>query len=183
LIVTFIRTKLPLMKKLLITLFVSATFLLVANRSGAQDSQSQGSGDYKTAVGLKFGPFEDGVSIKYFATDDVSYDGLIGFRDHGLVFTGLYELNQEAFNVPALKFYYGFGAHIGAVGKGEIDNFNGASYYNNSHILLGADGVIGLEYTLPGAPIAISLDLDPRVELASGPYFDLAPGLGLKYTF
>ncbi|WP_461453593.1 hypothetical protein [Mucilaginibacter sp.] len=171
------------MKKIFLTLFISATFLLVANLSNAQDNQPQGNGDYRTAVGLKFGPFESGISVKYFPTSNVSYDGLIGFRDHGVVFTGLYELNQEAFNVPALKFYYGFGAHIGAVGKGEIDDFNGAEYYNSSHILLGADGVIGLEYTLPGAPIAISLDLDPRIELASGPYFDLAPGLGLKYTF
>jgi hypothetical protein len=85
--------------------------------------------------------------------------------------------------VPALKFYYGFGAHIGAVGKGEIDDFNGAEYYNNNHILLGADGTVGLEYTFPNTPIAISLDLDPRIELASGPYFDLGPGIGLKYTF
>ena len=171
------------MKKVLVTLFISASFLLMTNKSKAQDSQAQGGQDYKTAVGLKFGPFESGVSIKYFPTSDISYEGIIGFKNHGLVLTGLYELNQEAFNVPALKFYYGFGAHIGSVGKGEIDNFNGSEYYNNNHILLGADGVIGLEYTFPQAPIAISLDLDPRIELASGPYFDLAPGIGLKYTF
>ncbi|MHB8206812.1 hypothetical protein [Mucilaginibacter sp.] len=171
------------MKKLLLTLFISASFLLMTSRSQAQDSQTQGGQDYKTAVGLKFGPFESGISIKYFPTSDVSYEGLIGFRNHGVVFTGLYELNQEAFNVPALKFYYGFGAHIGAVGKGEIDNFNGGEYYNSSHILLGADGVVGLEYTFPQTPIAISLDLDPRIELANGPYFDLGPGLGLKYIF
>ena len=171
------------MKKILLTLFIASSFLLMSNRSKAQDSQTQGGQDYKTAVGLKFGPFESGVSIKYFPTSDISYEGIIGFNNHGLVLTGLYELNQEAFNVPALKFYYGFGAHIGSEGKGEVDNFNGAKYYNNNHILLGADGVVGLEYTFPNTPIAISLDLDPRIELASGPYFDLAPGIGLKYTF
>jgi hypothetical protein len=170
------------MKKLLLTLFISAAFLLVADRSNAQDSQTQ-SGDYKTAVGLKFGAYEDGISFKYFATSDVSYEGVLGFRSHGVVVTGLYELNQEAFNVPQLKFYYGFGAHIGAVGKGDYDRFGSDEYYNSSHILLGADGTIGLEYTIPQAPIAISLDLNPRVELASGPFFDIAPGLGVKYTF
>jgi len=171
------------MKKLLITLFISGSFLLMTNKSKAQDSQTQGGQDYKTAVGLKFGPFESGVSIKYFPTSNISYEGIIGFNNHGVVFTGLYELNQEAFNVPALKFYYGFGAHIGSEGKGEVDNFNGDKYYNNNHILLGADGVVGLEYTFPQTPIAISLDLDPRIELASGPNFDLGPGIGLKYTF
>ncbi|MFI5158577.1 MAG: hypothetical protein ACHQF4_06905 [Sphingobacteriales bacterium] len=171
------------MKKLLLTLFISASFLVITNKSQAQNSQTQGGQDYKTAVGLKFGAYEDGISIKYFPTSDVSYEGIIGFRSHGVVFTGLYELNQEAFNVPQLKFYYGFGAHIGAVGKGDYNRFGNNEYYNSSHILLGVDGTIGLEYRLPDAPIAFSLDLNPRIELASGPYFDLAPGLGLKYTF
>jgi len=170
------------MKKVLLTLFISASFLVMANRAKAQSSQT-GATDYKTAVGLKFGAYEDGISIKYFPTSDVSYEGIIGFRSHGVVFTGLYELNQEAFNVPQLKFYYGFGAHIGAVGKGDYERFGNDEYYNSSHILLGADGVIGLEYVVPQSPIAFSLDLNPRIELASGPYFDLAPGLGLKYTF
>jgi len=170
------------MKKVLLTLSISALLLVTANRSQAQNSQTGGQ-DYKTAVGLKFGAYEDGISIKYFATSDVSYEGVIGFRSHGVVFTGLYELNQEAFDVPQLKFYYGFGAHIGAVGKGDYERFGNDEYYNSSHILLGADGVIGLEYTVPQSPIAFSLDLNPRIELASGPYFDLAPGLGLKYTF
>ena len=170
------------MKKVLLTLFISALLLVATNRSQAQNSQTGGQ-DYKTAVGLKFGAYEDGISIKYFATSDVSYEGVIGFRSHGVVFTGLYELNQEAFDVSQLKFYYGFGAHIGAVGKGDYERFGNDEYYNSSHILLGADGVIGLEYTVPQSPIAFSLDLNPRIELASGPYFDLAPGLGLKYTF
>jgi len=170
------------MKKVLLTLFISASFLLATNKSHAQDSQAGGT-DYKTAVGLKFGAYEDGISIKFFPTSDVSYEGVIGFRSHGVVFTGLYELNQQAFDVQGLNFYYGFGAHIGAVGKGDYERFGNDEYYNSSHILLGADGVIGLEYRLPDAPIAFSLDLNPRIELASGPYFDLAPGLGLKYTF
>jgi hypothetical protein len=172
-----------LMKKTLLTLFISAS-LLVAGRAHAQNSQTQGGdSDYKTAVGLKFGAYEDGISVKYFATPDVSYEGIVGFRSHGLVVTGLYELNQEAFNVPELKFYYGFGAHVGAVGKGDYERFGNDEYYNSSHILLGADGTIGLEYKLDEIPLAISLDLNPRVELASGPFFDIAPGLGIKYAF
>ena len=173
------------MKKVILTLAIIISFLLIGTRSQAQQTQqSTDETSYKTAVGLKFGAYENGVSVKYFATPDVSYEGVLGFRSHGVVITGLYELNQEAFNVPELKFYYGFGAHIGAVGKGDYDRFGGSDeYYNSSHILLGADGVIALEYMIPKAPIAVSLDLNPRVELASGPYFDIAPGLGVKYTF
>jgi hypothetical protein len=170
------------MKKVLLTLIVLVCFLTLANRSSAQ--QAQNGDGYQAAVGLKFGAYEDGISLKWFADQSVSYEGLLGFRDHGVVVTGLYELNQEAFNVPELKFYYGFGAHIGAEGKGYYDRIGGgAEYYNNGHLLLGADGVVGLEYIVPKSPIAISLDLNPRVELATGPFFDIGPGLGVKYTF
>jgi hypothetical protein len=167
------------MKKVILPLLILGSLLLIGKQSYAQDDDS-----YKTAVGLKFGAYEDGISLKYFNSSSVSYEGVLGFRDHGLVITGLYEINQEAFNVPALKFYYGFGAHIGAIGKGDYDRIDGDDeYYNSSHILLGPDGVIGLEYIVPGAPIAVSVDLNPRIELASGPFFDIGPGLGVKYTF
>jgi hypothetical protein len=164
------------MKKTLYSLFILFSFLLISKQSNAQD--------YKTAVGLKFGGYENGISLKYFTLSNVALEGIVGFRDHGLVITGLYEMNQVAFGVPALKFYYGAGAHIGAVGSGVYQRFEGTNEtYNKSQILLGVDGAIGLEYVIPQSPIAISLDLNPRIELASGPFFDLAPGLGLKYTF
>lgn len=170
------------MKKLVLSLALLISAVLITNRSQAQ-AQVQDSQDYKTAVGAKFGAYENGLSVKYFASPTVSYEGILGIRSHGLVVTGLYEINQGAFNTPGLKFYYGFGAHIGAVGRGDYKRFGNDEYYNSSHLLLGADGVLGLEYVIPQAPIAISLDLNPRVELATGPFFDIAPGLGLKYTF
>jgi hypothetical protein len=170
------------MKKVLLSLTVIIGLLMIGNRSSAQ--QAHDGNGYNIAAGIKFGAYEDGISLKYFATPDVSYEGLLGFRDHGVVVTGLYELNQEAFNVPELKFYYGFGAHIGAEGRGYYDRIGGgAEYYDNGHLLLGADGVIGLEYIIPKSPIALSLDLNPRVELATGPFFDIGPGLGVKYIF
>lgn len=171
------------MKKSLLTLTILLSVLLISKQSNAQSADNN-STSYQTAVGLKFGGYENGISAKYFATSDVSYEGILGFRDHGVVVTGLYEISQEAFSVPALKFYYGFGAHLGGIGKGTYDRFGGNDeYYNSGHILLGADGVLGLEYMIPQSPIAVSLDLNPRLELATGPFFDIAPGLGIKYVF
>ena len=168
------------MKKSLLFLFILASALLVRKQASAQTSNP----NYQTAVGLKFGGYEDGVSIKYFTNNAVSLEGDLGFRAHGVVFTGLYEFNQVAFGVPELKFYYGAGAHIGAEGSGVYQTIGGQNEtYNTAHILLGVDGVLGLEYVIPKSPIAISVDLNPRAELASGPFFDLAPALGLKYTF
>jgi hypothetical protein len=154
--------------------------LFICKNSTAQNYKP----DYQFAAGLKFGGYENGLSGKYFMNPSTSIEGFLGFRAHGLVFTGLYELNQKVFNVEGFRFYYGFGAHVGAVGAGVYKRFNGdnEAYYSNQ-ILLGADGVIGLEYVIPQSPIAVSLDLNPRVELATGPFFDIAPGLGVKYTF
>lgn len=140
--------------------------------------------DYKWAAGLKFGGYENGISAKYFMQNNVAIEGILGFRSRGVVVTGLYEIYQHAFNVDKLRFYYGFGAHLGSVGSGPYRRFNGDDrIYNDAQILLGADGVLGLEYIIPKSPIAVSLDLNPRVELATGPFFDIAPGLGVKYTF
>lgn len=150
--------------------------LLAGNRANAQD--------YKWAAGLKFGGYENGISGKYFMQSNVALEGILGFRNHGVVITGLYEIHQPAFNVDKLKFYYGFGAHLGSVGSGPYRRFNGDDrIYTDAGLLLGADGVLGLEFVIPQSPIAVSLDLNPRVELARGPFFDIAPGLGVKYTF
>ncbi|RYZ95503.1 MAG: hypothetical protein EOP47_25715 [Sphingobacteriaceae bacterium] len=164
------------MKKALYLFVTSILFLFIADTASAQD--------YKTAVGLKLGGYENGISVKHFTNANTALEGILGFRNHGVVITGLYEIHQEAFKVEGLKFYYGFGAHIGSVGRGYYKRFGGDDeLYTESKLLLGADGVLGLEYKIAEAPIAISLDLNPRVELARGPFFDLAPGLGIKYTF
>lgn len=168
------------MKKTIYFLFALTLFLFVSVQSKAQQYKP----NYEFALGLKFGGYENGISGKYFLDNTTSLEGILGFRSHGVVVTGLYELNVNAFNTPGLQFYYGAGAHVGVVGAGVYKRFGGTNeYYNSGQVLLGIDGVVGLEYVIPNSPIAISLDLDPRIELTGGPFVDLAPGLGIKYTF
>jgi hypothetical protein len=162
------------MKKTTYLLAICIAFLLISKRGNAQD--------YKWAAGLKFGGYESGVSGKYFLKSNVALEGVLGFRNQGVVLTGLYEIHQPAFKVDKLKFYYGFGAHFGSVGRQEY-LFFGDSRYRDASLLIGADAVLGLEYVIPKSPIAVSLDLNPRLELVRRPFFDLAPGLGVKYTF
>jgi len=172
------------MKRFIPYLSLLTAFVFITSRSNAQSTAKSSTDDYTFSAGLKFGGYENGISAKYFIADNTALEGVLGFRNSGVVITGLYEINQEAFNVPALKFYYGFGGHIGAIGSGNYERFGGgAEVYRNNQILLGGDGVIGLEYILPNSPIAVSLDLNPRVELATGPFFDIAPGVGVKYFF
>ena len=164
------------MKNLLSLMAVCLIILFSLNNVKAQS--------YQTAAGLKFGGYENGLSLKYFLHNEVALEGILGFRNNGVVITGLYEKHQNLFDVNGLKVYYGFGAHIGSVGAGGYQKIGGnTQIYNSSQVLLGADAVLGSEYVIPNAPIALSLDLNPRLELAGGSFFDIAPGLGVKYLF
>lgn len=168
------------MKKIIYFLIAFTLFVLIGTESKAQQYKP----NYEFALGLKFGGYENGIAGKYFLDNSTSLEGILGFRSHGAVVTGLYELNVNAFNTAGLQFYYGAGAHIGGVGAGVYERFGGTNrYYNSGQVLFGIDGVVGLEYVIPNSPIAVSLDLDPRLELTGGPFVDLAPGLGIKYTF
>lgn len=163
------------MKKICLSLLFISAILFYGKMASAQS--------YQTAAGLRFS-YESGVSIKYFTDPTTALEGVLGFRTKGVVLTGLWEKHQTAFNVAELKFYYGFGGHVGGVGKGGYRVYNGDyEVYNNSSLLLGADGVIGLEYLIPDSPIAVSVDLDPRIEIFRGPIFNLTPSLGIKYAF
>ncbi|UEG54332.1 hypothetical protein LLH06_05045 [Mucilaginibacter daejeonensis] len=163
------------MKKLTLLLLTSAFVIVIQQKASAQL--------YKAAAGLKFTGYENGVSGKYFLNENNAVEGILGIRSHGVVLTGLYQIHQTVFDVPELKFYYGFGAHLGAIGDGHYRRFVKDDDYGDAGILIGADGVVGMEYLIPETPIAISFDLNPRLELGRGPFFDLSPGLGLKYTF
>ncbi|MBE7178046.1 MAG: hypothetical protein INR69_16710 [Mucilaginibacter polytrichastri] len=155
----------------------SAFFLFFCLTLGARAQQ------YPLAGGIKFGAYEVGPSIKYFYDENTALEGVLGFRSGGAVFTGLWEKHMEAFNVSELNFYYGFGGHVGG-GGARYRRIVGNTYERDKGgMLLGADGVLGLEYVFPEAPFAISLDLNPRVELINGSFFDIAPGLGIKYLF
>ncbi|MBE7178591.1 MAG: hypothetical protein INR69_19475, partial [Mucilaginibacter polytrichastri] len=149
--------------KLILSLF----FLLSFSTLKAQN--------YPWAAGLRFS-YESGVSVKYFYAENKALEGIFGFRKGGAVFTGLWEQHMTAFQVEQLKFYYGFGGHIGGGGD-RYKRVIGDTYERRKGgMLLGADGVIGLEYKFDEAPIAISLDLNPRMEMVYGTFFDIAPG-------
>jgi len=130
------------------------------------------------AVGLRGGGMSSGITFKKFFSNSNAIEGTIGlhYKNMGAIVNGLYE-----FNVPLVGdnfyFYYGFGGHIG--GYNTIENETKVS-----KLLLGADVVVGIEYIIPGAPIAFSLDYHPAINILSNLNFWLADvGLGVKFCF
>jgi hypothetical protein len=158
------------MKKTLCLLFVITTLFSLSS-----SAQSMGS-SYETAVGIKFWP--GAISVKHFISDNHAIEGLANFWDRGFRVTGLYEIHGDINDVEGLKWYVGPGAHIGW--------YNGTYYhghdYGSGSLSIGVDGVLGLDYKFSGAPINLSLDINPYLEL-NHPYIDVWGGLGVRYTF
>lgn len=139
--------------------------------------------DYGTAIGLRAGE-TSGLTVKGSMGSN-AFEGIIGIWNYGFTVTGLYEWITPT-QAAGLNWYYGVGGHI-AVNSGYHYWYDSRRdrYYRNGGMGLGIDGIVGIEYRIPRAPIAFSLDLKPYIEFnTAGPIFgSLDPGLGIKVVF
>jgi hypothetical protein len=153
------------MKKILLfSLFIIIGFFY---SSKAQNLSS----DYSTSIGVKMLP--GSISLKKEISDTHYLEGLAAFWYKGFRTTLLYEIHNPIKDIEGLRWYYGFGPHLG---------FYSSKYYNGN-TLVGVDGVLGLDYKIKGVPFNISLDWQPSFEFGDGSGFDGWGGLGVRYTF
>lgn len=135
--------------------------------------------NYKHAIGGRFGT-ANGVTFKTTLGGNKMLDIIANFRSHDnynyFRLTGLYEINNPIAGAPGLGWYYGIGGTIGSVNH---------KYWNdNNDLYLSLDGVLGLDYKFVDAPINLSLDWKPAIELAPRTEFDAAGvGLSVRFTF
>lgn len=131
---------------------------------------------YKNAIGGRFGT-ANGISFKTFVKQDRALDFILNFQSKNdysyFRFTGLYEIHNPINNADGLRWYYGFGGTLGSINYKPTDE---------NDLLLGIDGVIGLDYKFKGAPINLALDWKPTLEVVPDTNFD-AEGLGLSLRF
>jgi hypothetical protein len=153
------------MKKIRLILAMAAVCFVATTQ--AQNTSSS----YRTALGVKFYP--GAISIKHFVNERGAIEGLASFWKGGVRFTGLYELHYPLLQVDGLQWYVGPGAHIG---------FYDDKYYGGN-TFFGIDGVLGIDYKIPGAPLNVSLDWNPSFEFGDGADFQSWGGLGIRFTF
>jgi len=141
------------MKKILV-----AVFLI-----GMIQFQVFGQGDYRTSIGVRGAP-SSGLTLKHFATNNVSYEGILSTRWGGFTLTGLYQLNQQAFGTQKWNFFYGVGGHVGY-----WDGNQNHPWFDDDddYVVAGIDGIIGLEFTFESIPFNASLDWKPAFNIAS----------------
>ncbi|MES2417252.1 MAG: hypothetical protein V4541_03640 [Bacteroidota bacterium] len=158
------------MKKLIFT-FIAAAALFTFSFT---DAQAQG---YKNAIGGRFGS-ANGVSFKTGLNNKAMLELIGNFRSNKNVsyfnLTGLYEVYNPINGAEGLNWYYGAGATIGST---KVKGYDGDVY-------LSANGVLGLDYKFNGAPINLSVDWVPALQLTPDTGFwggDV--GLGIRFTF
>ena len=158
------------MKKFLIAFIIVLCF---ASVSYAQD--------YRTGIGLRAG-FANGLTIKHFIGEKPAIEFLFASRWRGVEFTGLYEIHHRAFNTEGLKWYIGFGGHIGFWNGNYTHEYWGER--GTTYTVVGLDGILGLEYCFSEVPVNLSLDWKPAFNVVgySGFWGD-GGALSIRYIF
>jgi len=152
-------------------LIIFSALFIITTAANAQD--------YKTGIGLR-GGYPSGVTVKHFFAQKSAVEGVLSFGWGGIGITGLYQLHNQIPDAPGLKWYYGFGAHFATA---DADKSNPFENNYGSTVFLGADGVIGLEYTFKDAPISLNLDVLPILNIIESPGIWFNAGLAIRYTF
>ena len=128
--------------------------------------------DYKLAVGLRLSTasptLSNSVSVKYFMDETNAIEGLVSFGTRfGL--GALYERHQLIGGTPAFTWFWGLGGYLG---------------WQDNKTFLGPTGAIGLDYKFSNAPVNLSLDWKPELDLL--PNINFVPdafAVTVRYTF
>lgn len=152
------------MKKLLI-------FLLLLTASSYSNAQN-----YKTAIGIKGGyPGYGSLNGKHFLNSKTAIEGSIGGGANTLWLQGLYELNFSL--EQGLNWYAGGGLNLGFYSyKNQITNDR------TSNMILGLNGIVGIEYTFEDFPLNVALDTGPNLRIINSFGFGWGAGLAVRYA-
>lgn len=137
--------------------------------------------DYSTGIGLR-GGFANGLTIKHFTREKSAVEVLLASRWRGVEITGLYEVHNVAFDVERLKWFVGFGGHVGFWNGDYTYKYWGDQGTN--YTVVGIDGILGLEYSFSEVPINLGLDWKPAFNIIgySGFWAD-GGALSIRYVF
>src|SRR5688572_32643012 len=150
-------------------LFLSAIILLSASQVKAQD--------YNTALGIRLssnGPaINNSVSFKHFMNAKLANEGLFSF-DNKAAIGALLEIHNPMPSTEGLQWFYGAVAYIGLH----------SDKTNTDRALMGAQGIIGLDYKFTNLPLNLSLDWKPELNIIDNINFEPAAiGFSMRFTF
>lgn len=160
-----------------------ALFLLVAVGLRAQSPEF--------AAGFR-GGLSSGLTFQQFYSHNEDVKVLLSFREGGIQLSGLMEIYKPVMISYHDQFfmYYGAGVHVGYTryhhNRWREDNKYGTYYYPRTRPVVGADGIIGIEYRIDQIPITVGFDYKPFFELFGQQLFRLSLSdfaFTIKYNF
>lgn len=132
------------MQRVTVSLLFTAAMIIMGMQSHAQD--------YRFGLGLRLSnstpTLNSAVTGKYNITERSSVEGMVSFGSR-FGMGALLELHQN-FSTPGLRWFYGGGAYVG---------------WQDKNTYFGPTGILGIEYTFPSAPIAVSADWKPELDI------------------
>jgi hypothetical protein len=148
------------MKKIILFTLVIGC-ISVSNRIHAQE--------YKMALGARFttaqATVNNAISFRYFLNESNALEGLLSFDP--VTIGGLYEVYRPL-GAPGFQWFFGGGAYV--------------SFDEDD--VVGAMGIIGLDYKFQNIPLNISIDWKPELSLVKEVGFEAATvGLGIRFAF
>ena len=127
--------------------------------------------DYNWAVGVRGGALSVLTAKKNLGNNAIEAGLSLG--THTINVDATYQWQQPIIT-DGFHLYYGVGGYAGLYAVENVSNLH-----------LGAEGVLGLEYKIPGAPIALSVDYRPTFNILGGfgysNFYNF--GLGVKFCF
>lgn len=123
----------------------------------------------RNALGIRFSNNDalvnTGISFRHYFKSSSALEATLSFDPAAV---GILYEKFKPLGSPGLNWFYGGGGYVAFSGRN----------------VLGAQGILGLDYTFQQAPINVSLDWKPELELLNDVSFEpAAVGLGIRFTF
>lgn len=178
LFLNYIQEKLN-MKHILRNITLLAIGLFIGHSSFAQLSS-------KNAIGARFGS-ATGVTYRFTLAEDRAVEGIMSVQSNSVSsrfrVVGLYEYFKPL--VSNFSWYYGFGGSIGSYTYKAFTDPSGFHHDSKGEVALSIDGIIGVEYAIPNAPLSLSLDIKPYFDFIQESTIRLIDpvGFSIRYKF
>ncbi len=124
--------------------------------------------DYKTGLGVRLSPHFNCIDARHFLSQKLAIEGMLNLTKTQATLVVLAEFNRPFPNEDGLSWYWGLGGAM--------------RMWQEGGIVGSADAILALEYTFKSAPVNLSLDWKPAVEVINGDQFYPA-GFGFSVRF
>ena len=123
---------------------------------------------YRTAVGLRLGKNNTGLTVQQKILENVTLEGLALAAPREFSGTVLAERHFGILG-PSLNYYLGAGAHLGR--------------HQDTGTFGGLDAIVGAEYKIALTSFVLSLDIKPTYEFGAGDWSRFPTAFSVRYIF